>query len=285
MNVMGHTCWKAVIGVFAVACAPVNVVPDPAFGALHCPSLPKAGDTDAPAAVLYERNPWLMAVGSDFPTAAIWRDGLAVFLHSDAKGNVEARQTMISPAEASRIADKVAATTRGVPAFTSVLDVSDQKTVEVVVHDGEVWRVAAIYGLTRDGARAPGHFMNAYRELLALDRPDSVPFEPVDLQILFWAFEYAKGDPVPWPEDVPSPPADNVPAEREPGDPVAYSFVVASKYAASLRLTQQTAHATQPTRAIGFNGHKWTVSLVSRFRGQDAIDRVLHCSRRPDKGR
>ena len=302
------------ICAFAGACMPRAKAPkpseNPAFAALHCPNLPKAGDRNAPVAVLYERNPWLMAVGSDFPTAAIWRDGLVVFLHYDADGEAEARQMTVPPAQAARISDEVISATRGVPAFTSVSAWSDQQTVEIVVHDGDAWRIAAIYGLTRDGAPAaidwvnsvglneepiltrhegarptvPGRFMNAYREMLALDRSNGVPFEPSDLQILFWGFDHARGDPVPWPADVPPPPADIVPAEREPGDPIAYSYVVASNYAVSLRRAQETAHATRLPRAIGFNGHKWTVSLVSRFRGQDAIDRVLHCNRKHDDG-
>jgi hypothetical protein len=303
-----------VIGALVASCGsasgpplkgPANV--SASVGALTCPNLASANDANVPAVVLYERNPWLMAVGTDFPTVALWRDGLIVFIH-EAGEKLEVRQANISPTEAARIIGEVGSWTRGVPAYTEVFAGSDATTVEIVIHDGDSWRVADVYGLSRDGVPAPvefvmtgsaagtivehpeqapkvpGRFMDAYRTLLAVRPKDSGPFEPTDIEVLFWGFDNAEGEPVPWPTDVPPPPADAVPGEREPGDPISYSFVVASKHWPALQHMVETANVGKPTRAIGFNGHKWTVSPMKRFRGQDAINRVLHCNRKPDEG-
>jgi hypothetical protein len=256
--------------------------------------------------VLFERDPWLMAVGSDFPTIAIWLDGRIVFTHEDGK-KVEAWQSSMSPTDAQRIANSVAKAMRSVPAHSSVSDWTDQRTVQIAVRDGSSWRVANVYGLTRDGppaprdtvpcppgshrrgcgfverpdkkATEPAGFFSSYSALLAARPSRGSAFKPTDIKVLFWGFDHARGTPVPWSNELPAPPKDLVPSEDGPGDPTAYAFVIPSSYEPALQRLLQTAHSTNPPRGISFNGHSWTVQPLRRYQGQGAVEQALRCAR------
>lgn len=212
----------------------------------------------------------------------------------------------MTPADAERIASTVAKQMRAAPAHSSVSDWTDRRTVEIVVRDGSVWRVADVYGLTRDGppapledvpcppgsrrrvcgfvarpekkATEPAGFFSAYRTLLDARPKAGTAFIPTDIKVLFWGFDHARGTPVPWPNDLPAPPKDAVPAEDSLGDPTAYSFVIASSYEPALRRLLETAYTANP-RGISFNGHMWTVEPLRRYRGQEAVEQVLRCVR------
>jgi hypothetical protein len=283
--------------------APTNKPTPTATLDTACSATPFNADT--PAVVLFERDPWLMAVGSDFPTIAIWLDGSVVFIRENGK-QTETLQASIGAENAERIANSVATQMRDVPAHSSVSNTTDRRTVEIVVRDGSVWRVGDVYGLTRNGPpiptegvpcppgsrrrlcgfverpektpTEPAGFFAAYRTLLDARPNSGVPFTPADIKVLFWGFDDARGTPVPWPNELPPPPKDAVPAERKPFDPVAYEFVIPSSAAPALERLLQTAYAKDPPRGIAFNGHKWTVEPLRRYRGQQAIDRLVHCT-------
>lgn len=255
-----------------------------------------ASGPDVPSVVLYERDPWLSLVGSDAPTVALWDTGEILFIHEVGKRAV-LWQAKIDPTTAHELAANVARWTATVPLNSSVSEWTDATTVELVVRDGNHWRSTSVYGLTRDGAPTPvevgsdlelvehpenrpvvpGELMRAYRELLKTRPTTGTAFQPADLEVVFWGFDYAHGPAVPWPDSVPAPPRDKVPA-GDLGDPTSYSFVVPAGYLGALQAMNREAQASKPPRGIGFNGHKWTVSVVERFRGQETIDAVIRCA-------
>ena len=202
-----------------------------------------------------------------------------VFIH-EGEDRLERRQGSIGKDVATTLIRDVASSMRGVPPHSSVTDWTDAPTVEIVVRDSTEWRIADVYGLTRGKETSgPAGFAAAYRELLAARPSTGNPFSPTEIQILVWGFEHARGDPLPWPSDLPAPPADIIPKDDGPGDPHSFSFTLDTKYAEGLRRLLQTAHAANPPRAIGFNGHKWTVNPVARFRGQAVVESALRCAR------
>jgi hypothetical protein len=261
-----------------------------------------AAAQDAPGVVLYERSPWLMASGTDFPTIAVWPNGDVIFVHENGDKKFDARQGAISKQAAAVLIGNVASSMRGVPSYTSVSNWTDARTVEIVVRDDGEWRLADVYGLTRNarhdeqlppelrskGEPAParksalGGFVNAYRQLLTARPSDGAAFLPMEIEVLVWGFEYAPGEPLLWPSDLPPPPADIVPKDDASGDPHSYSFMIDAKYADQLRQLLRTADGSDPPRPIGFNGHKWTVNPIGRFRGQAVIESVLRCAQRDE---
>jgi hypothetical protein len=239
-------------------------------GALaECPPA-AVDDRDAPAVVFFERNPWLGLVGSDFPTIALWPDGRVVFVHEEGE-KLEARQGRIDAAEAARVTSEVGAGMRGMQRYCDATVGTDAVTVELLARDGAVWRDVQVYGAPRKEC-SPAGFPELCAKVLALRPAQGTPFVPVDYRVFVWGFEDA-AKAVPWPPDIPAPPAQFTPRETAPGDPGYDSYVVDVKYRdAMTRL--MTAVADGHT-GVGFNGHKWTVYPVPRYRGQNAIDRIV----------
>ena len=241
----------------------------------------------APTIVLYERNPW--RDGHDAPTLALWADGTVVFAAQD-----HVAQAAIERAIASRTIAAATASLRHVPSYAAVTLWSDQPTVEITVRDGDRWRTVRVYGLHRGGVpdeiyRKPGSleafsrpsplhppraFDETYHALLDLVRSTGAPFEPADLKLSYWDFDHARAA-VPWPGSVPPPARDLVPAEREPGDPISYSHAVSTDHLPAMR---SILAGLDGQTAIAFNGHRWSVAVEPRYRGQAVIDYVRRCA-------
>jgi len=216
-------------------------------------------DPAAPLVVLYERDPWLRLRGSDAPTVAIWSDGSVVFRSDRARETLEGS---IAAADAQRVAASVVRHVRAEPRHRDLGAVSDMRTVQVVVRDGTSWRAASVYGLERGDD--DGDLGAAYRELLAVRPSHGEPFHPVDVRIVYWPFDNALGEPVPWPRELPPPPS-------------AGAYVVEPSYLPIVERVIAEADATNPPRAIGFASGRWSVQPVRRFRGQATIDQIVAC--------
>jgi hypothetical protein len=260
--------WTAVLAVAACGQAPTfSSSRRPAERNACLAAIP--ADADAPRFVVYDRNPWLRLVGSDFPTVAVWADGTIVFTQHH-----ERAQATIASARFEAVAARILPTLRASPPFGSLSNVTDQPTVELVTKDGDQWHDVHIYGLTPDSA-ADGAVVDAYRQLLAMRPTTGTPFQPVDIQIVLWSFDNALST-VAWPADVPAP-ADLVP-DAPKTEPSSVRFVVATKYQEALAPMFEQLRRDDPS-AVELNGHKWTVVAMQRYRGQATIDQVLRCAR------
>jgi hypothetical protein len=270
----GGSVAAALVAILAASCGPkpppMPVTPVSPARAACLAQLPDA-PADAPVVALYERNPWLLVIGSDFPTIAVWADGTVVYVREGASG-LETLEGSIGAGTAGKLARSVVGEVRTAPEHASVGDTTDAPTVEIVARDGDSWRVADVYGLRRDDANrdAPAGFVTAYRQLLAARPSEGTEFVPADVEVLLWGFEYANGEGIPWPADVPAPPDDVVPIDGPP-----YSHVVDAKYRFALR---DLVDAAGQRGAIGINGHKWAIAALWRFRGQGYIRSVLQCA-------
>jgi len=243
------------------------------------PGSPASGE---PLIVLYERNPWLMSVGSDFPTVAVYEDGRVLFVEGK-RGNERAMIGHLDARAAEALRDDlVGAGFMGVPSDTDCAKgVSDQVTVEVLVRRGAAWKMASAHGLGRDGScdgRSPKAFVEAYRRLLKLRPADAKPFEPEELDVQIWGFENALGKPVPWPADVPAPPATVIPQWNAPYSPKGYHHVLSAKFRPQLEKLLRAMNTGKSSRAMLLNGHKWTVDPRPLWPGYRVVEEVVHCA-------
>jgi hypothetical protein len=249
----------------------------PTFSSSRRPAERKAclaaipADADAPMYVVYDRNPWLRLVGSDFPTVAVWADGTIVFTRHH-----EHAQTTVATARVEAVTASILPTLRASPPFASLSNVTDQPTVELVTKDGDQWHDVHIYGLTPNST-AGGAVVDAYRQLLAMRPPTGMPFQPVDIQIVLWSFDNALST-VAWPADVPAP-TDLVP-DAPKTEPSPVQFVVDPKYQEVLAPMFEQLRRDEHS-AVELDSRKWTVVAMQRYRGQATIDQVLRCARIP----
>ena len=204
------------------------------------------------------------------------RSGATVPWSSSTTGDRRACCRRRSPrTQAARVAARVAAQTRDVPVYPNP-GITDLPTVGILVRDGPAWRFTRVYGVTREWSPPQrDSFVATYKELLAL-RPDAgLPFQPTDVAVLFWAADKASGESVPWPSDVPAPPAEAVPGSI----PVVPQWrVVPVEYLPALRDLMARVSAA-PSQTVTLDGHKWSVQLKSLYRGQRTAECARACAR------
>jgi len=192
-------------------------------------TIPKTASGAAPILVVFERNPWLMSVGSDFPSVVVYEDGRMIFVQEEGR-QAKPMTGKGDPRVATTLRDQLVA--RGFTKLaveTNCSDATDQVTVEILLRTGASWKMASAYGIRRDGrcgVTPPKAFVDGYTALQRLRPSDSKPFEPEELQVQIWGFEHAKGEPLPWPSEVPSPPITVVPEEYGPYAPKSYDHVI-----------------------------------------------------------
>ncbi len=221
------------------------------------------GETHRPLLAMWERDPWLMVLGSEVPSFVLYEDGLVVFRRDDAR---ETRYLVaeIGAPRARSIVDRVLA--RGferLPLGSSLVDGTDQPSVDIVVRaaDGG-WLGSWVHGLGRDGLRssgcalsamAPAPFLATHRELLRFRDPSERPWEPDRVEVLLWEFASPRTDQLEWPADVPRPPSPLVAPEGRP-----YRHAVEGRHEARLLALQRSLGNA---RAIRLDGRRWTVNV------------------------
>ena len=101
---------------------------------------------------------------------------------------------------------------------------------------------------------------------------------------MIWGFEYARGEPIPWPKDVPAPPANVVPEEYAPNSPKSYDHVMSARFRPQIEKLLRAMNSSNPPRAMLLNGHKWTVvPRADRRRARDTQSSDRRKSRRPGR--
>jgi hypothetical protein len=237
--------------------------------------------TPEPLIVLFERNPWLMSVGSDFPAVVVYEDGRTLYVEGDGRKTKVMSGHIDSRAAVSLRDELVVDGFLNVAADTTCSDKTDQITVEILVRRGVSWKMTSAYGIGRDGdckVRPPKPFVEAYRRLQKLRAAGAKPFEPEEIEVIIWGFEHARSEPIPWPADVPAPPANVVPEEYAPNNPKPYDHVVSAKFRSQIDKLTRAMDSSNPPRAMLLNGHKWTVVPRSLWPGYRLVEDVVRCA-------
>ncbi len=90
---------------------------------------------------------------------------------------------------------------------------------------------------------------------------------------MLWGFDAARSA-VPWPADVPAPPASVVPPPAGQG---VVKHVIDGKYETAVQ-----KHLAAGGRATRFNGHTWSMSYRVRIPEEDFIRKVRTCAAQRD---
>jgi hypothetical protein len=233
-------------------------------------------DEDTPALVLFEHGAWEDTSDVAFPTLALWADGRLVFRSTKDR---EPRQARISGADAAKIIDEVSLSTRGAPTSSAAAGTFDLPPVDLVVRDDGAWRIHRVYGLglvageMYSGSYAPTkELVEAYELVRALRPADGAAFEPDEIDVEYTDFTGAKGAPLPWPSDVPLPPAD-----QDTGAEISIGGTrrLCGMYLPAVQRLATRAYASDPPHAIEHDGRRWAVLPVVRYHGQTEIEAVV----------
>jgi hypothetical protein len=181
---------------------PANAAPEVQVPAETLPACAADGNISArgaasegiPVLVLFERDAWQS--GFDVVSLVVWSDGTVAWK----QGKPDALPTLLRATVArdaiAQLVDRMLGHLRTAPASTSLSNATDGPTVQVVVRDGESWRVAEVYGLTH---ATPSSSVT----------PEAQPLFAAYHELLAWIPK--QGEPLPqdaprperWPEELP----------------------------------------------------------------------------------
>jgi len=211
-----------------------------------------------PLIVLLEANPWLMVLGSDSPSFALYEDGTAIY-----RAESGFQWVRLGAEERAALIDRVKPEAIAAQARFYNLSpyMSDQQTTYLFVFGPGGPKTVSIYGALRKPEirqNLPAPIADAYGVLHGFRHPRATPWLPEKVEVMIWPYEYAPEASVIWPVGWPGL-KDPATVKRRDG---AYSI-----YLPSIELPALSAFLKTRSEkgAVEIDGHKWAVSYRFPF--------------------
>ncbi len=210
----------------------------------------------SPQVVLVESNTWLMVVGSDSPTFAMYEDGIAIYRSSQPSpsGYVSAKLT----AEESRalLLKITPVATEHLNNSYTLTEATDQPTNKLQVWNQGRRTVVVVYGNLREAlgarAKAPPSLVAALDAISSFSVLAQRPWLPEHIEVLLWPYEYSPEVPVAWPPEWP--PISKAKARGTNG------LVQLLLPGTELQNLQKFIGNLRPKQAVSFGSSKWAIS-------------------------
>jgi len=217
-----------------------------------------------PIIVLVEQSIWLMVIGSDTPTFALYSDGLTVFLQRSEGRVSEYASTMFNEEQQKKFVDSLPiGDDFNVLEDEYVLtEWTDQPTnVLWVWSEGHAKKVS-VYGDLRGNEevrlKAPATFLSLFDELTSFEGEQVQVWLPESIEVMVWPYEHSPVEPLAWPAGWPG---TTHPDTRKRGED-SYSILLDSARFNNLKgLLRQRGEK----QAVLIDGKKWTVSYRLPF--------------------
>lgn len=231
---------------------------------LCCLSLTaEAADVDL---ILYERDPWLMAIGSDSPVFAHYSDGLTIFLSGKTYKSV-----CLKEAESAELLGRFSTLGDIEPHYSSS-DWTDQPTTELYFRNaGELKRVTIYGGLkatASHGTALPKALVENLGYLASYSHAGATDWSPAYFEVMVWPYGYAPEESIIWPKGFPD--LDS-PSTIKRGNSLYSIYLPYSKQQEFLTFIR-----TRKERgAVLINGKKWAVETRIPFPHEIAHNTAL----------
>lgn len=234
----------------------------------YCISL-VAGSADVDL-LLYERNPWLMVIGSDSPVFAHYSDGLTIFRSGDGF-----KFLYLSDRESTGLMKRFS-TVENMKDYYSLTLQSDQPTYELYVRKAGMEKRVNVYGSLdeADASRTalPKSLAGNIHYLASFSRDNAADWSPRYLEVMIWPYEHAAEDSIRWPKgfpDVSSP-------STVKRSATSYSIYLPNSKQKKFVLFIKTLRE-KGTALI--SGKKWAVSMRSPFPHEIARNKALRTAK------
>jgi len=161
----------------------------------------------APIVVLIEIDPWLMYVGSDVPTIAIYKYGNVIYQKIEDK-RINYYSIKLDTAETQKLIHSlgVSDSLMNMKDFIEASYSTDQPTNELILNFDSV-RVKSVYGnLRRKGEsrdRTPKYFLKVYDNLINYKNEKEKIWLPDFIEIMLGEYSNSPEIPIKWPSDWP----------------------------------------------------------------------------------
>lgn len=148
-----------------------------------------------PLIVLVEANPWLMVIGSDMPTFAMYEKGQIIYKRVDGR-LAKIFEVTLTTNELQLLIDKLvpsddindlddfieASDATDQPSTTLMLNYSKRKSITVYGHLG---------ANSEDRESVPDDFLALYDSLKSYRNKAAIEWQPKQIEIMFWDYDYA----------------------------------------------------------------------------------------------
>jgi hypothetical protein len=224
------------------------------------PAFANASDVPKPVAVYIEADPWLMVVGSDVPTFALYDSCLVIYRNSDGYKSIQ-----LKPDECRdlTIGLQIDAVAQNSGHYDVDEGITDQPTHLVLVYKDGKRSISTVYGRLRVGVRTPDIpevLIQAIRRMDSFRHPDAQPWLPAKIEVMIWPYEHARDESIAWPTGWPDLNSPDTILRHED----TYSLYLPSEQLAALDSLLKTQ---LPRGAVEINDRKWSVAYRFPFPG------------------
>ncbi|WP_419905270.1 hypothetical protein [Kiloniella sp.] len=213
---------------------------------------------------IYDKNPWLMAIGSDSPIFALYEDGKAIFW-DQSQGQGKYRYLILDD---QKVRDAVAvlhnlkdlAPEYPEPENDTIALPSDLATARIQFSLNNVQRSISVYGgfsENNTGVIVPSQLYKVYQYFMNHKSITAQVWYPPDVEIMVWPFEYAKNS-ISWPQDWPD--LNSASTYKWGGD--SYSIYLPYENLEAFKSLESTG---DNGIAVEINGRKWAASYRIPF--------------------
>jgi len=214
-----------------------------------------------PILSLYERNPWLMVVGSDSPTFVLYDDGTVIYWEETERGAGLYKTAHLNPEEVeARFLSKVSGLAHLEESY-SLSAWTDQPTQELRIAMSDQSRVIHVYGNLRENdevrSQAPRALLSFYDFLVGYRSDKAAVWEPTHLEVMIWPYAYAPDESIVWPREWPDIHSEST-VQR--GD--AYSLFLPIELKEPFL---ELMRSRKEKGAVLINGKKWALSARRPF--------------------
>ena len=220
-----------------------------------------------PIVVLFEANPWLMVIGSDSPSFALYDSGLLIF----AKDR-EYLAITLTEKEKEEFLNylSIDSSFYELKDYYDACTWTDQPTSTIYLWKGDDVKKVSVYGNIRGGEEedtsygeprkeTPGAFLNLYDRLVSYTNDKALPWMPEKFEIMIWPYEVSPENAAVWPEDWPD---INSSDTKKRGED-SYSIYLNSE------LYEDYRNLCKDTSALLINGKTWAASVRYPFPNEE----------------
>lgn len=215
--------------------------------------------------IMYERDPWLMVIGSDSPSFINYADGLTIYRAlGGAKKQVYYAVTLTARENAGllkriSILDKM-------QEHYSISHFTDQPMLELYYRKQDqnpagILTKRTVYGRlakhSADRNNAPTELVQVYDYLTGFNHKHARPWAPQYLEVMIWPYDYAPDKSIVWHKDWPD---INSKSSRKRGDSYSIYLPYAEKAA-----FERFIHTRREKGAVLINGKKWAIATRIPF--------------------
>ncbi|QQY81565.1 hypothetical protein JJL45_11590 [Tamlana sp. s12] len=165
-------------------------------------------DFGAPVVVLVETNPWLMVIGSDVPTIAIYESGNIVYKRIEKK-KMHYYSVKLDSAQTQDLIYSLGITDSlvNMKEYIEAAYSTDQPTNELILNFNEPI-VKQVYGNLRDDKvvreKTPKEFLTVYDNLIIYKNKKEKEWIPDNIEIMLTDYSHSPEKPKEWPENWPN---------------------------------------------------------------------------------